>query len=106
MPKDRQSSTIRFLPDDVKVVASQNHTVLSVALASKVAISHSCGGMGTCGTCLLKVIHSENLPPRNSLELDIAQARGFSDQERLACQLKVQSDLTVLVVNPEPLDEL
>ena len=72
--------------------------MLEVALKAGVEISHSCGGMGSCTTCRVFVVRSpEALPPRNELEQEIADSRGFHDDERLACQLPPQEGLEVRV---------
>lgn len=54
--------------------------------------------MGSCTTRRVIVVHSRAaLPPRNELEQDIADMRGFRDDERLACQLPPQDGITVRV---------
>jgi 2Fe-2S ferredoxin len=62
-------------------------TVLDVALRRRVEILHSCGGMGSCGTCRIYVESDlKDLPPRSEIEEEMASDRGFSEDERLACQ--------------------
>lgn len=70
--------------------ASQGQTVLEVALSANVDIPHSCGGMGTCGTCRVVVLdHPEGLSEPDELEVEIALDRGFSKLERLSCQARL-----------------
>ncbi len=62
-------------------------TLLDVATRSKLPLNHSCGGMGTCGTCRVIVREGlEKLGPPESVEQEIIRDRGFSKIERLACQ--------------------
>jgi 2Fe-2S ferredoxin len=64
-------------------------------------LAHSCGGMGSCTTCRVIVVHTpQPLPERTELEQDIADMRAFRPEERLACQLPPLDGLVVRV--PEP----
>jgi len=92
------SISIKFLPENVLVEASQDETLLEVALREHLDISHSCGGNGTCGTCRVWILKGvEQLPPRNEVELEIATDRGFGDHERLACQNLAVPELVVKI---------
>lgn len=73
------------------VEASQGQTVLDAILTAGLQIDHSCGGHATCGTCrvFLMTAHGRPLPMRNDLETEFAADRGFSSNERLACQLLI-----------------
>lgn len=88
---------INFLPEPGEVVVSQkDHCVLDVALRAGIPLDHTCGGNGTCGTCLVDVVSGlELLGPRNEIEAEMAQDREFKDSERLACQTAVNVSLTV-----------
>ena len=88
--------SIKFLPEDRLVEASQEDTILEAALRAGLEISHSCGGFGTCGTCRVWVREGlELLPPRNELEQEMAEDRGFTPQERLCCQNHACSGLVL-----------
>jgi ferredoxin len=92
--KPRVSFTI--LPEKQIVQASQGTTILQALLDSKVQIDHSCGGMGTCGTCRLWVEEGLGLlGPRTEAENEIAEDRQFSKNERLSCQCEVQEGLVL-----------
>jgi ferredoxin len=91
-------SIIRFLTDDQKVETTSlgQETLLELALSSGVALSHSCGGMASCGTCRVIVeFGGEKLHSRNDLEREMANDRGFNSNERLACQICPSAELTV-----------
>lgn len=79
--------SIKFLPENRVVEASQDETLLEVALREGIELPHSCGGHGTCGTCRVWAVQGfEGLAQRNEVEQDMAQDRGFHPQERLSCQ--------------------
>lgn len=82
------TKSIHFLPHDIHATFKNEDSVLEVALKNGIEIPHSCGAMGSCTTCRVLVESSPGaLPERNELEQDIADMRGFTDQERLSCQL-------------------
>lgn len=87
-----------FSDDGKYVEPSHGESILSALLRHKVEISHSCGGMGTCGTCRIIVENSvETISERNELEQEMANERGFSPAERLACQTHVFADLKIKI---------
>jgi 2Fe-2S ferredoxin len=89
---------IHFLPSERRIAFTKEASILEVALKNGIDINHSCGGMGSCTTCRVLIRKSETtLPERNELEQDIAEMRGFRDDERLACQLPPLAGLVVEV---------
>lgn len=88
---------IKFLPEDVIVSAShRDSSVLDVAIRMGINIDHTCGGHATCGTCVVHVLQGlEELGAREEQELEMAMDRGFSDDERLACQIRPVAGLVV-----------
>ncbi|XGC80798.1 2Fe-2S iron-sulfur cluster-binding protein [Bdellovibrio bacteriovorus] len=95
--KPKSGISISILPDHPDVLVSQkDQSVLDVALRHKIPLNHTCGGNGTCGTCLVHVVEGlERIGPRNEIETEIAEDRKFADHERLACQIKPQDQLVV-----------
>lgn len=94
---------ILFLPQEKLCEIEGAENVLEVALRNNLDIGHSCGGMGSCTTCRVIVERADGpLPPRNELEEDISSMRGFSDQERLSCQLPPLDGLVIRI--PDTLD--
>ena len=86
------------MPQNSSVPFEEGDTVLEVALKNKLPLAHSCGGMGSCTTCRVIVENSvEKLSPRTEIEIEIIDGRGFSDNERLACQLLANPGLTVRI---------
>ena len=76
-------------------VKEKEQQLLQLLIDNKVSINHSCGGFGTCGTCRVIVSNHELLPPRNPIEAEMANDRGFAPNERLACQSQALPDLII-----------
>ncbi len=95
--KPKAGIYIKFLPEDQDVLVShKDHSVLDTSIRAGIAIDHTCGGNATCGTCVVHVVAGADLlAPMEDQELEMAEDRGFNDQERLACQIKPVSGLIV-----------
>jgi ferredoxin len=62
-------------------------------------IMHRCGGNARCTTCRVQVIAGE-VPPMGELEQQrLAMELDLAPDTRLSCQIRVNSDLTVRVIN-------
>lgn len=82
----------------------QTENLLDLLTAHKIGISHSCGGYASCSTCRIFVTKGlEYIKPREELEYDRAVERGFTAQERLACQIElpmdVPTDFEIIIAN-------
>lgn len=89
---------IKFLPSGVEIEGDEEKSLLQLAVENQIPINHSCGGGGSCGTCLIKVVEGlELLAEREFPEKEMAEDRGFSAWERLACQTPAYSGLVVEV---------
>lgn len=65
-------------------------TLLELAVDKSVDLPHSCGGMGSCGTCLVRLtVMTGETPERGEVESEMATDRGFAREERLSCQLEI-----------------
>ncbi len=97
--KAKPTISITFLPEDLVVEAShKDASILQVALRAGLQIDHSCDGNGTCGTCLVTVeCGLDLLGPRDPIEQEMADDRGFEANERLCCQNRPQSGLVLRV---------
>lgn len=88
----KSSKFMTFLPGNHDVPLSQNDentgiSILELALKNKLDIDSTCGGMGTCGTCMVVVEAGlELMSERNEIETEFAQERGLKPNERLSCQ--------------------
>lgn len=76
-----------FQIDDRVIEAAPEENVLEACLRVGHPVEHSCGGMGSCGTCRVFVMAGlQALDARNEVEAEMAADRGFNADERLSCQ--------------------
>ncbi|HYU25617.1 MAG TPA: 2Fe-2S iron-sulfur cluster-binding protein [Thermoanaerobaculia bacterium] len=76
--------------------AKSDETLLDVARRAGVPLGNSCGGVGICSRCKVRVVAgAENLTPPTGVETRFAAARGFEEDERMACQAVVLGDCEV-----------
>ncbi len=98
MKNSKKTKSILFLPQKKKCEFSGQPSVLEIAIAHELPLNHSCGGLGSCTTCLVKITKGlESLGPRQELEQEHANMRGFADQERLACQITAKDGLEITI---------
>jgi uncharacterized 2Fe-2S/4Fe-4S cluster protein (DUF4445 family) len=92
---------VHFLPDDIVATVNKGDNLMSAAVAAGVHINASCGGMGVCNTCKVKIsngtVESNNEEQLNSDE--------YYQGIRLACRSLILSDLTVIIPPESRLDK-
>lgn len=79
---------------DQFIEVSHGDNLLDNLIIKKIRISHSCGGNGTCGTCLIKIENSD-LISKNIIENEFLMDRGYGQDLRLACQIEVDQKITI-----------
>lgn len=97
------------------VEAPQGKKLVLVIEDAGIDILHRCGGNARCTTCRVEVLAGD---PGEMGELErnrLAMEAELADNVRLSCQIRVQDDLKVRVINqssvrgmdpgPRPLDE-
>ena len=89
-----------FFPSGKEALAREGEKLLSVAAKADVGIFASCAGLGICRKCRVILLEGEGG------QLSDAEKKYLTKEEvlqgcRLACQLKVHSDLTVFVPEKE-----
>jgi 2Fe-2S ferredoxin len=90
MTGENRVMRVTFTPLGRASEAKPNETILDAARRIGAPIGNSCGGVGVCARCRVRVIAgSENLSPPTSIELRIGGANGFTAEERMACQAVV-----------------
>ena len=78
---------VTFDPIGKSALAKPNETVLDVARRAGAPIGNSCGGVGVCGRCQVRIVDgSENISPPTRFEIQ---------EKRLACQMVVTGNCTV-----------
>ena len=79
---------VTFTPLARAAEAKSDETLLDVARRAGVPLGNSCGGIGICNRCRVRIVEgSEHLTPPTRFERDA--------EERLACQAVVLGDCTV-----------
>lgn len=87
---------VTFTPLGRSETAKTDESVLDVARRASVPLGNSCGGVGVCARCRVTVVSgAENLTPPTAIELRFGSARGFGQDERMACQAVVTGECTV-----------
>ena len=87
---------VRFTPLGTTAETKPNETVLDAARRAGAPLGNSCGSVGVCGRCRVRVLAgAENLSAPTMIEIRVAAQRGFEDDERLACQAAVLGDVEV-----------
>lgn len=101
---------IVFEPSGRSGLVSNGTTVLDAAKQLGVGLESVCGGLGTCGKCLVQIeegffskhnLHSsfEHLTAMTPAEATVMQRLGLSNSHRLACEARIMGE--VLVTIPE-----
>ena len=82
---------------------------------SGIDILHRCGGNARCTTCRIEVLQGDPGPMGEVERNRLAVEADLAENIRLSCQIRVQSDLNIRVINqasvrgmdagPRPLDE-
>ncbi len=97
MSDSSEKVAIRFQPQRAEIAVDRGLTVLEAALIGKVAISHKCGGHGSCGTCKIQIDSKSELCAPNVLEKRHLSEERLAQGFRLACQCKITGPATVMV---------
>ena len=88
--------TVRFVGMRSETTARDGETLLDAARAANVTIGNSCGGVGVCARCRVRVVEgAQNLSTPTSIEQRVGGARDFTAEERLACQATVRGDCAI-----------
>jgi 2Fe-2S ferredoxin len=99
--------TIRYVSAtgaETVVDASEGDTLMQAALMNNIdGIVGECGGSCMCATChcFISGEFAEKLPPVSEVEAELLDCAATARQatSRLACQLKVTTDLEGITVN-------
>ena len=80
-----------FVPLGTSAAAKDNETILDVARRAAAPLGNSCGGVGVCARCKVRVIKGELSAP-TTMELRFGN---LDEGERLACQAVVTGDCSI-----------
>lgn len=82
--------------DQCDVHSLKGRSLLDTYKKAGIFLKNDCGGKGTCGTCLIEVIHgAENLSPMGFTETALLQTLSCGDKVRLACQSLLKGSVEV-----------
>lgn len=70
-----------------------NSNLMNALIDAGLPVASSCGGDSVCSKCKVKVVGAVN--PADLVERDCLKRNKCDDDERLSCQIKVTSDLSV-----------
>jgi ferredoxin len=88
------SRVVTFTPLGLAACARENETVLDLARRTGAPLANSCGGVGVCARCRVRILAgAEHLSAPTSVETRFS--RGFAADERMACQAVVHGDCEV-----------
>ncbi|MGE3467170.1 MAG: 2Fe-2S iron-sulfur cluster-binding protein [Pyrinomonadaceae bacterium] len=77
----------------------QNKKLVLALEDSGVDILHRCGGNARCTTCRVEIVTGDAGEKTTDEIAILSTKEGLSDNTRLSCQIRVQSDLEVKVIN-------
>ena len=90
--------TLHIVGETNSIAFRTNENLLDILNANKISINQACGANGSCTTCRIIVLEGlENLTTRTEIELERANERQFSDNERLACQVNLLESVTIQI---------
>ncbi len=92
-----KTKRIKFEPLGMLAEIPAGTSVAEAAAKMSIPLRADCGGKGLCGKCRIIADPSPNLSPLNESELDILSPEEIKGSYRLACQAKVQEDVTVMI---------
>ena len=91
--------------DKKKVCASLDDTILEATLKANINHMHVCGGNARCTTCRVDIVEGlDNCVPRNEKERQLTEKLGFPENIRLACQTKINGNITIRRLVVDELD--
>lgn len=97
----RQPIEIDLQPIGRRVTIQPGQTLLDAARLAGIELTAVCGGIGTCGSCRVKILQGDLDAPSLS-ELDILDSEELLDGVRLACQVTPRDSIR-LYIPPESL---
>ena len=88
------SRVVTFIPLGLAASARADETLLDLARRTGAPLGNSCGGVGVCTRCRVRVVTGAgNLSPATSIEARFS--RDFGPDERMACQAVVLGDCEI-----------
>ncbi len=95
-PVNSSSRIVTFTPLGRSASANRDETLLDVARRAGAPLGNSCGGIGICARCRVRVLSgAEQLDQPTTIERQVSEQRDLDPDERLACQAIVCGDCEI-----------
>jgi uncharacterized 2Fe-2S/4Fe-4S cluster protein (DUF4445 family) len=88
--------SVKFEPDGRTVIVAEGATITDAAASAEIIIDSPCGGEGRCGKCRV-IVSAEKAEPPTETEKGFLSDKELSEGYRLACQMRVTGNMTVIV---------
>ncbi|MGC1793186.1 MAG: adenylate/guanylate cyclase domain-containing protein [Pseudolabrys sp.] len=101
--RERRRGMVTISYPNLQVRVPKGMSVLEASLRHKIPHASVCGGRARCSTCRIRVVSDRSkLPQPTGREAFVLESIGVSANPsiRLACQLRPQSDLSVIPILP------
>ena len=101
--RERRRGTVTISYPDRQVRVPKGLSILEASLRFKIPHASVCGGRARCSTCRVRVVSDRSgLPPPSGREAFVLDRVGVAANPaiRLACQLRPQSDVSVIPILP------
>lgn len=93
--------TVQY-PEGKAISAPPGTTVLDISKQGGIPHASVCGGRGRCSTCRIRVTEgADTLAPPSDAELAVLKRVGATEGTRLACQVPVLANLSVVPLLPD-----
>jgi uncharacterized 2Fe-2S/4Fe-4S cluster protein (DUF4445 family) len=99
--QEKHTYTVDLEPIGRRIAVEPGTNLLSAAQRAGVDLVAACGGVGICGTCLVRLVAGTLTPPTMTEEEELGTAR-IASGYRMACQAEPLSDVR-LDIPPESL---
>ena len=87
---------VTFIGVNLAAETKADETLLDAARRAGAPLGNSCGGVGVCARCRVRVVSgAENLSPPTTIESRVSALRTLGPDERLACQAVVRGKCAV-----------
>ncbi len=88
--------TVTFMPFNQKLEVQPRANLMAAIIQAKLPIGSSCGGVGVCTKCLVKVLDGiENLSKPNAIERKLVLRENVPTDMRVSCQTKILGPVTI-----------
>ncbi|QPK63900.1 DUF4445 domain-containing protein [Methylomonas sp. LL1] len=101
---DNQRCIVKVSSKEQTVTLNQTNDSGSIRLAldsTDLRVRAACGGLGSCGACLIQVVSGDFNPPTLA-ERQKLLPEDLANGMRLACQLRAKTDAVLYLENPAP----